>query len=110
MPHPIILTDATFEHEVLHSDLPVLVDFWAEWCGPCKLMIPILDEFSEKFGAKIKVAKLDVDNPAHSSLAEKYDIQGIPAMKVFKGGALVKELVGYRPLETLEEDLKEFIK
>ncbi len=110
MSHPIVLTDKTFEHEVLHSDQPVLVDFWAEWCGPCRMMAPILEELSEKYAGKIKIAKLDVNDPAHQALAEKYDIQGIPAMKVFKGGGVVKELVGYRPLEALEEELSEFLK
>lgn len=110
MSHPIILTKDNFEHEVLHSDKPVLVDFWAEWCGPCRMMAPILGELAEKHSAKIKIAKLDVNDPSHQELAEKYDIQGIPALKVFKGGEVVKDLVGYRPAEALEADLAEFLK
>jgi len=110
MSQPTILTEKTFEHEVLHSELPVLVDFWAEWCGPCKMMAPILEEFAGKYADKIKVAKLDVNNADHQALAEKYDIQGIPALRVFKGGVVVKELIGYRPAEALEEELAEFLK
>lgn len=110
MSHPITLTDKNWEQEVLKSDKPVLVDFWAEWCGPCRMMAPILEEFAGKHADKIKVGKLDVDNDNHQALAEKYEIQGIPALKVFKGGEVVKELTGYRPAEVLEEDLAEFLK
>lgn len=110
MPHPIILTDKTWDAEVLKSDKPVLVDFWAEWCGPCRMMAPILEELAGKYQDKIKIAKLDVDNADHQALAEKYEIQGIPALKVFKSGEVVKELTGYRPAEVLEEDLAEFLK
>jgi len=108
MSHPIILTDENFEAEVLKSELPVLVDFWAEWCGPCRMMIPVLDEIAGKYDGKIKIAKLDVNDEKHQTLAEKYQIQGIPALKVFKGGEVVKELVGYQPTETLEAELAEF--
>ena len=110
MSHPTVLTKDNFELEVLKSAKPVLVDFWAEWCGPCRMLIPILEEFAGKYADKIKVAKLDVNDAAHQELAEKYEIQGIPALKVFKGGQVVKELTGYRPLEALEEDLAEFMK
>lgn len=107
--HPIILTKENFEQEVIKSDIPVLVDFWAEWCGPCRMMVPILDELSEKYAGKVKIAKLDVNDPEHGDLAEKYQIQGIPALKIFKGGEVVKELVGFRPTEDLEKELAEFI-
>lgn len=110
MSHSIILTKDTFEHEVLHAEMPVLVDFWAEWCGPCRLMAPILDQLAEKFAGKIKIAKLDVNDPNHQALAEKYEIQGIPAMKIFKDGKIIKELIGYRPAEALEQELAEFAK
>lgn len=105
MSHPIILTDENFEAEVIKSELPVLVDFWAEWCGPCRMMIPVLDEVAGKFEGKIKVAKLDVNDEKHQALAEKYQIQGIPALKVFKGGEVVKEMTGYQPTESLETEL-----
>jgi thioredoxin 1 len=109
MSQPIILTKENFEAEVIKSDIPVLVDFWAEWCGPCRMMIPVLDELAEKHSGKLKVAKLDVNNPDHEELSEKYQIQGIPAFKVFKGGELVKEMTGYQPTESLEESLAEFL-
>ena len=95
---------------MLKSDKLVLVDFWAEWCGPCRMMAPILEEFADKHADKIKVAKLDVNDADHQALSEKYDIQGIPAFRIFKGGQVVKELTGYRPLEALEEELAEFLK
>lgn len=110
MSHPVILSAANFEQEVIKSDKPVLVDFWAEWCGPCRMLIPVLEEFAEKHGDKVKVAKLDVNDPAHGELAEKYEVQGIPAMRVFKGGSVVKEMVGFRPIETLTDDMAEFLK
>jgi len=109
MSSAIILTEENFEAEVLKSEIPVLVDFWAEWCGPCRMMIPVLDELGEKYAGKIKIAKLDVNEEKHQALAEKYQIQGIPALKIFKNGAIAKELVGYQPTETLETELAEFL-
>lgn len=102
----IDLTDKTFEQEVLKSELPVLVDFWAPWCGPCKMMAPVLDELSEAMAGKVKIAKLDVEEAAHQTLAMQYQIQSIPNMKLFKGGKVIKDFVGFRPKEMLEEELK----
>lgn len=109
MSHPIEITDKTFEAEVLKSELPTVVDFWAPWCGPCRMMAPVLEELATKYDGKLKITKLNVDEANHQPLAEKYQIQGIPALKVFKGGAVVKELVGYQPLESLEKELKDLV-
>jgi len=101
------VTDATFDAEVLGSDTPVVVDFWAEWCGPCKRMSPILDEIASEHGDKIRVVKLNVDeNPA---MTMRYGITGIPAFKVFRGGEEVKEIVGAMPKPVFERELAEFL-
>jgi len=101
----VILTDGNFEAEVLKSEMPVLVDFWAPWCGPCRMMAPVLEELSESLDGKLKVAKLDVDEAAHQPIAMQYRIQSIPALKLFKGGAVVKDFVGFRPKDVLEVEL-----
>ncbi|NTW45851.1 MAG: thioredoxin [Candidatus Moranbacteria bacterium] len=101
----VVLTDKTFEEEVLKSEMPVLVDFWAPWCGPCRMMAPVLDELSESLDGKLKVAKLDVDDAAHQALAMQYRIQSIPALKLFKGGQVVKDFVGFRPKDVFEVEL-----
>ena len=86
------VTDATFESEVLNSETPVLVDYWAEWCGPCKMITPILDEISVEYGDKIKIAKLNIDeNP---QTPPKYGIRGIPTLMLFRGGAVEATKVG----------------
>ncbi|NTW22437.1 thioredoxin [Candidatus Falkowbacteria bacterium] len=109
MSKTINLTDKTFENEVIKSDLPVLVDFWAPWCGPCRMMAPILDDLSTELDGKIKITKLDVENMDHAELAGKYNIQSIPNMKLFKNGQVVKEFVGYRDQETFAKELAEAI-
>jgi len=86
------VTDSTFEQEVLNSDKPVLVDYWAEWCGPCKMTAPILDEVSDEYAEKLKVAKLNIDeNP---STPPKYGVRGIPTLMLFKGGSVEATKVG----------------
>jgi len=86
------VTDGTFEQEVLNSDKPVLVDYWAEWCGPCKMTAPILDEVSDEYAEKLKVAKLNIDeNP---STPPKYGVRGIPTLMLFKGGSVEATKVG----------------
>lgn len=88
----IYLTDDTFESEVLKSDKPVLVDYWAEWCGPCKMIAPILDEIVKEYGDRLKVTKLNIDeNPA---TPPKYGIRGIPTLMLFKNGAVEATKVG----------------
>jgi thioredoxin 1 len=92
--HIVHVTDETFEPEVLKSDRPVLVDYWAEWCGPCKAIAPILEEIARDYGGKLKVAKLDVD--ANVEVPKKYNIRGIPTLMLFKNGNVEESIVGAR--------------
>jgi thioredoxin 1 len=101
------VTAASFQADVLDSARPVLVDFWAEWCGPCRMVSPILDELSVEYADKISIVKVNVDN--EPALAEKYGITGIPALQVFKAGELVKSMVGAKPKQVLVNDLAEFL-
>jgi thioredoxin 1 len=89
---PVAVSDATFEAEVLKAELPVLVDFWAEWCGPCRALAPIVAAIDEAYAGRLKVCKLDVDT--NRELAEKHDIRGIPTLLFFKGGEVVDQHVG----------------
>jgi thioredoxin 1 len=98
------VTDASFEDEVLKSDLPVLVDFWAAWCGPCKMIAPILDEIAKEQAGKLKVCKLDVD--ANSSTPAKYSIRGIPTLILFKGGNAEATKVGALSKTQLNEFIR----
>ena len=101
------VTDATFEAEVLKSDKTILVDFWAEWCGPCRMVSPILDQIATEHADKLDIVKLNVDeNP---QLAMKYQITAIPAFKVFEKGEVVKTVIGAKPKPALEADLAAYI-
>lgn len=88
----VYVTDATFASEVLESELPVLVDYWAEWCGPCKMIAPILEELAESYKGVLKIAKLDIDS--NTDTPPKYGIRGIPTLMLFKGGQVVVTKVG----------------
>ncbi|GAB11718.1 thioredoxin [Gordonia araii NBRC 100433] len=101
--HTTDVTDATFANDVLASTKPVLVDFWATWCGPCKMVAPVLEEIARDHGDKLTVAKVDVD--ANPSVARDYEIMSIPTMKLFSGGEVVKTIVGAKGKAALLREL-----
>jgi thioredoxin 1 len=101
------VTDATFATDVLQSTKPVLVDFWAEWCGPCKMVAPVLEEIAGEHGEKLQIVKVNIDeNP---NVARDYQIMSIPTMAVFQGGQLVKSIVGAKPKAAILRDLEAYI-
>ena len=104
MSKPIEITDASFESEVLQSDTPVVVDFWATWCGPCKMIAPILEEIAGEMGDRVKITKLDVDS--NSKTAGKYNIMSIPSLLFFKNGEVVDQVVGAVPKSQLLQRLE----
>ena len=95
MAKPIAITDDTFEAEVIQSELPVVVDFWTTWCGPCKMIAPILEEVAEEMGDKVKICKVDVDQ--NNQTAGKYNIMSVPSLLFFKNGEVVDQVVGAVP-------------
>lgn len=103
MTHPVTLTDENFEAEALKSDKPVLVDFWAEWCGPCKMIAPAIVELASEYEGKAKIAKLDVDS--NQITAGKFNIRSIPTLMIFKDGRVVDQIVGAVPKSRIKEKL-----
>ncbi len=101
---------SNFKTEVLDSELPVLVDFWATWCMPCQMMAPILDELSAEMTDKLKIAKVNTEDGENQDLAMEYQIQSIPNMKLFKGGKIIGEFIGLRNKETLRGEIEALLK
>ena len=106
-PLPITVTDASFTTDVLNSPTPVLVDFWAPWCGPCRAVAPILEQIAREHGDKLTVAKLDVD--ANPLTAQRFQVASIPTMMVFKGGIPTTRLVGERAKSALLHELRDYL-
>ncbi|MBP9817913.1 thioredoxin [Candidatus Shapirobacteria bacterium] len=104
-----VIGKVNFEANVIKSELPVLVDFWAPWCGPCQMMAPVLDELAKEFGGKLNIVKVDTDQPENQSLAMDYEIRSIPNLKLFKDGKVIKDFVGFRPKDAFAQDLKQFL-
>ena len=101
------VTDATFQQEVLESEKPIMVDFWAEWCGPCRAVSPILDAIAHEHAEKLDIVKLNVDDNPETAM--KYGITSIPAMYVFRNGEIAKRVIGAKPKPALEADLAAYI-
>jgi len=107
MGHPFTVGDDTFEEEVIKSEVPVLVDFWADWCAPCKIIAPIVEQLASEYDGKVKFAKLDVD--ANPKTATAYGIRGIPTLLIFKSGSPVDQVVGAVPKAVLKGRLEQAI-
>ena len=107
MSKTVEITDANFEQEVLQSETPVLIDFWAEWCGPCKQIGPILEELSDEMAGKVKVAKVDVD--ANQNAARSMGVRGIPALFIFKDGEVISNRAGAAPKAALQKWIEDSI-
>jgi thioredoxin 1 len=101
------VTEATFQEQVLNSETPVLVDFWAEWCGPCRMIAPIVDQLADKYEGKMRVAKMDAD--LSQNILIQYGIMGIPTLMLFKDGAVAERIVGFMPIQMLEPRIKQHL-
>jgi thioredoxin 1 len=100
----VAVTDGNFEKDVLQSETPVMVDFWAAWCGPCRALAPVVDEIAKDYEGKLKVVKMDVDS--NTMTPGRYGIRGIPALLIFKGGKVSEQIVGFVPKEHIDDTLK----
>ena len=101
------VSDANFDSEIVNSDIPSMVDFWAEWCGPCKKVGPVIEELAAEYNGKIKIAKMDVDS--NRQTPAKFGIRNIPTLILFKGGKVVNTIVGAQPKTSIEEELKKLL-
>jgi thioredoxin 1 len=101
------VTDQNFDQDVLKAETPVLVDFWAAWCGPCRAIAPIVEELAGEYAGKVKIGKMDVDR--NNATPMRYGVRGIPTLLVFKGGQVVEQLVGYKPKEAISQALNKHI-
>ena len=104
---PIEMTDTNFKHEVLESSTPVLVDFWAEWCGPCKMIAPVVEQVAKEFDGKLKVGKVDVDSNQQTSM--QFGIRSIPTLLIFKNGRVVEQIVGAVPKQALMDKVSKHL-
>jgi thioredoxin 1 len=98
------VNDANFDQEVLKSEQPVLIDFWATWCGPCRALAPVVDEIAKAYNGKLKIFKMDVDR--NTATPQRYGVRGIPTLLLFKGGQVQEQIVGFVPKETIEKALE----
>ncbi len=101
------ITEATFETEVLQSEMPVLIDFWAEWCAPCRMIAPLVDQLAEKYAGKLRVGKVDADE--NQQILMRYGIMGIPTLMLFKGGEVAERITGYMPMPALEPKIAQHL-
>jgi len=101
------VSDSNFEQDVLKSEQPVLVDFWAAWCGPCRALAPVVDQVAEQFNGQLKVMKMDVDK--NSATPSRYGIRGIPALLIFKDGKVAEQIVGFVPKDTIDKSISKVL-